>query len=596
MNIAKFEKLSAKLVFTVAAIGLTLFAGAKHGSPTNTPPLLGLALGPRSTEESSLLSTPTPTTYTYLTNWHARGAWIDWTRISFPAGFTFQTSTKQLTEVTLMSYGEIRSSLRGQTLANFSQLPTASYQLPTLLALKPGVSSVGYGLTPSNSLVFVWQDCYANREPTNCVSAEIELFANGETAVRYRGIETRTPAPEVIGDGQDEDWIRATFPDVATNILATGYASWLDDWVGVDEQNGRFQAAVTIPSLPADDSPCHLVCGSYKVNVTSPGTYRFPLEVFDTCEVRTYPTAVPFSIDFDDGYTGDGTSYEIVEVPDTPPLLMMAAPQNQNDNSALHLTTTPTLLTFSRFYMRPIVLVTPDMIPLSTANGTRVAFWCNMVYTGLRYAAEDLYLTFFGSEAEIHDSYVAQTVDVVLIGGGYECGGEFTIYEDDDDPADDPDEPEEPEREDATVFFGETPHYEVTNDCTSTCLTAVTTSGSTAENDEMITVLFADSPSADVYVYMATTESGTDEYDDAFGWTVTVNGAVALQGQASVSDYFGDTGGSAYGISSGAVLLASGHYTKPSDDILRIRLQCSAQNVGDGLKETCVQILVVPTE
>ena len=79
--------------------------------------------------------------------------------------------------------------------------------------------------------------------------------------------------------------------------------------------------------------------------------------------MRTYPTAVPFTVDFDDGYTGGGQSYEIVEVPDRPRLLMGPASQT---------------LTFYRFYMKPNVIVAPARIPLSTANGSRVSLWCNL--------------------------------------------------------------------------------------------------------------------------------------------------------------------------------------------------------------------------
>jgi hypothetical protein len=57
--------------------------------------------------------------------------------------------------------------------------------------------------------------------------------------------------------------------------------------------------------------PIYLACGPYRVNVAAPGTYSFPLEVFETYEVRTYPTAVPFTVDFDDGYTGGGSTYGV---------------------------------------------------------------------------------------------------------------------------------------------------------------------------------------------------------------------------------------------------------------------------------------------
>ena len=127
-------------------------------------------------------------------------------------------------------------------------------------------------------------------------------------------------------------------------------------------------------------------------------------------------------------------------------------------------------------------------------------------------------------------------------------------------------------------------------------LTGVTAHDSTMTNVATTAYGLAEGQSADVFVYMATSESGDDDYDDAVGWTVTANGTVGLQGESSVSEQANAVGGSTYGVASGAVLLASGHFTPPPDDILRFRLQCWAQNVGDGKKETCVQIVVVPRE
>jgi len=613
MNISKFERLSAKLVFAAAVIGLTLFAGAKHGSPTNDPPP---AAAPRvqiqsptpRVESLPLLSSTSTSHFDSITNWHARGAWIDWQRLSFPDGFRFPIGTNFIHEVTLMSYGEIRECLRGPVIASFNQLPATGYQPPTLLSLQPGVSSVAYGLTPSNTLVFAWENACVNRDPTNRIDASIELFASGAIAMRTSSdvqpptfnLQPPVLPPGYCGEGQDDAWVTNALPDDAEAIAVKGYARWLsEDYVGVDEENGRYQAAVTIAALPEDGSPCYLECGSYKVNVTAPGTYRFPLEVFETYEVKTLPTPVPFSIEFDDGFTGAEESFEIVEVPDTPPLLLMAAPQNQNDDSTVNLNLQPQPLHLNpyRFYLQPKVVVRPKRIPLSMAEGAHVSIWCNLCNVTRRFfraASREFYLNFcFPSDAEIIEAEIEEMVEIILENNKGSASGCFCVY---DDVGNQHIEPEEPERTDATVFDGETYHHEVTNDWLCTYLTAVTERGTTAANGEMITVLLPDIPSADVCVYMATTESGRDEYNDAVGWTVTVNGTVALQGQASVSGHVGGAGAATYGITSGAVLLASGHYTKPEDDMLRIRLQCSAQNVGDGLKETCVQILVVPTE
>ena len=537
---------------------------------------------------SNLLCTTTTSDYASLTNWTARGAYCDWQPVTFSDGFQFPVGTNFIDSVMLMAYGEIKSNLHCSTSTS-----DFDFSLPSRVSIEPNVSSVTHGLTPFNSYLFAWHNCCVERCATNRVDASIELFRSGEVAIRTTSDvqpSTYNLQPPILpegyyGHGQDEGWIRATFPGEADNILMMGYESWLtDEWVGDNEQNGRYLARVTISQPPAttNQPPIYLTCGPYRVNVAAPGTYSFPLEVFETYEVRTYPTAVPFTVDFDDGYTGGGQSYEIVEVPDRPRLLMMG-PASQT-------------LTFYRFYMKPNVIVTPARIPLSTANGSRVSLWCNL-RTGAvktyRAVSQELYLAFFGSEAEIHDAFIAERVEIIMQIDQRECGGEFEIYDDD---GDNDDEEEEPEREDDSIFSGEPLHSEVSNDCVNVYLTVVTAHDSTMTNVATTAYGLAEGQSADVFVYMATSESGDDQYDDSVGWTVTANGTVGLQGESSVSEHADAVGGSTYGVTSGAVLLASGHFSPPSDDILRLRLQCWARNVGDGKKETCVQIVVVPRE
>ena len=74
--------------------------------------------------------------------------------------------------------------------------------------------------------------------------------------------------------------------DEADHILALDYENWLlNEFVGINEENGHYMTSVTIAALPADGSPCYLVCGPYRVNVVEPGVYRFPLNVFETYDV-----------------------------------------------------------------------------------------------------------------------------------------------------------------------------------------------------------------------------------------------------------------------------------------------------------------------
>ena len=51
-----------------------------------------------------------------------------------------------------------------------------------------------------------------------------------------------------------------------------------------------------------------------------------------------------------------------------------------------------------------------------------------------------------------------------------------------------------------------------------------------------------------------------------------------------------------YGIKYDPLFLEGAHFAAPSDGRLRLRLMATAQNVGDGLRETCVQIVVFPTD
>ena len=225
-------------------------------------------------------------------------------------------------------------------------------------------------------------------------------------------------------------------------------------------------------------------------------------------------------------------------------------------------------------------------MPLSTANGTRVSFWCNVREGAIktyRAVSRELYLTFFASQAEIHDAFVEDYVEIILELDRRECVGGFYIQDDGFDGDDD-------------IFDGETRYSPGTNDCMGVWLTAVTEWGSTAPAAESTSVELPAGRSADVFVFMATHESGNDQCDDAFGWTVTANGAGGLQGASSVSSYVGEATEEIYGVSKGAALVASGHFAPPAGGTLRLDLQCWAQNVGDEIVGTCVQIVVVPAD
>lgn len=122
----------------------------------------------------------------------------------------------------------------------------------------------------------------------------------------------KEPPKGDLGEGQDETWVRATFPKDADMILAKGYEKWLMEWVGVMVQNGHYKSMVHVEELP--NGPCEISCGPYRVHVTKPGVYSFPLEVLKHYDMKIEPEAT-VHVDYDDGYRGPGKSFDVVTEP-----------------------------------------------------------------------------------------------------------------------------------------------------------------------------------------------------------------------------------------------------------------------------------------
>ena len=590
-------------------------------APTNAAPPVLMASRPRLATSAPPANYHLPTTnYQLITNWTARGAYCDWQRIDFRDGFRFPVGTNFIDGVTLFAYGEVRikrgsgvsplvedGSSASLTSAEDGASPltsspsTFTYSLPSRVSIEPNASSLTHGLTPSNTYLFAWSNCCANRLATNRVDASIELFRSGAVVTTVTPLSTPTPPtytyqPAVPpagfpGHGQDEAWVRATFPDEADAILSQGYTNWLSEtFVGIDAENGHYQAAVTVAALPADGTPSYLVCGPYRVNVVEPGVYRFPLNVFETYEVRTYPTAVPFTVAFDDGYTGEEESYEIVDA--TPrPRLFAASP-------AASPTVRPPVLTAIRpwlagspvcFYLWPKVVVRPSHVSRLQADGTRISFWCNLANVTRRFfrtASSEFYLNFcwpsdaeiIAADEELEDELEAEEeveIEVVYECPQGECSGWLTI--DEWHPVN-PHEP--PQREDASVYSGPAWQTTYTNGSLVCWLTVATTDGSTEAHEGTGAVVLDEGQYAEVSVYMATTEYGGDIYDDEVEWQVLVNGTAAMSGNASVSSgVFGSP-------------LATQRFDPPADGTLRLRLVGRARNVADGLRQSCIRIVV----
>ena len=309
-------------------------------SPTNTPPpmmMMGrsrpmMSPPPQQTDPDNLCSrrpsaislrSIAPSTFTSITAWNKRGAYCDWVHITFPDDFAFPAGTNLLTGVTVMAYGEIRETL------HCSPSPsTFTLSMPARVSLVPDESTFSYGLTASNSFLFSWQNVCVNRDATNRVDASIELFDSGAIAITVTPLSTPTPPTYIyipptppegfVGEGQDDDWLANAFPSQFAAITNGGYNAWLTDHIGHNEPNGRYKLSVTVAALP-DHGPCYLVCGPYKMIVTSPGTYSFPLIDMTEYDLYTCPIDVPLTWEMDDGWDPPEPSY--------PPLFMSPAPR-----------------------------------------------------------------------------------------------------------------------------------------------------------------------------------------------------------------------------------------------------------------------------
>ena len=115
--------------------------------------------------------------------------------------------------------------------------------------------------------------------------------------------------------------------------------------------------------------------------------------------------------------------------------------------------------------------------------------------------------------------------------------------------------------------------------------------------------MMAEGVSAYVAVYMASTEPDSNPaYDDSVSWSITSNGGGSFCGSATVLGQWSALGGAAswdnelYGVEYDPLFLGGQMFAAPSDDVLRLSLTATAQNATDGLRETCVQIVVYPTD
>lgn len=221
-----------------------------------------------------------------------------------------------------------------------------------------------------------------------------------------------------VGEGQNLAWATNAFPEFAENIRTNGYENWLADYIGVNEANGRFQVKVSVMTLP--DGPCYLACGPYRIVVKEPGVYCFPLEYFTRYQVRTCPTAVPLTFEYDDGYRPNPEEDDMGAV--------MAFAPRQNSRS-----TPGDPEPVYEIDIFPQVYIHPNAIPLDQALNQQIDIFCkakNITSRSYTTLWGQILLNFTGpSAAVIQEAEVQAGVLIMIESQGHTCSGMFTITE-----------------------------------------------------------------------------------------------------------------------------------------------------------------------
>ena len=223
-------------------------------------------------------SAPEPTWQTF--GYWNHGIYTGGERVDFAPGWVFPYGSNHLSSVEVMAWGEILSNSR-------SLAPIAS--LGRRLSLLPDVSSFQYGLTPSNTYTFAWNGARDGRISGEPFDGIIEFFRHGDISVTTNGVTE--VCPRILpfphdGFGQDDEWVAANFTN-ATEILAMGYAAWVDAQVGEGLTNGYFKFTATFPADPPET--IQLLVGEYSLAVTNAGDYVFLLEKGVEYEYGTAP-------------------------------------------------------------------------------------------------------------------------------------------------------------------------------------------------------------------------------------------------------------------------------------------------------------------
>ena len=219
-----------------------------------------------------LFSYSCPTNGVVWESWSRRGAFRDWFTLDFPGGWTFPMGTNDLGRVTVFADARIRPDLRA-----------ASAEIAALgqpVSAVPGVSEFWSAATTNGSQVLTWRDFRYGRGAGESVSAQIELFPNGDFSIRSNAVErayARIAPFDWDGDGLANDVDPEPYVNNGDHHGQTAAAkdSVLGE-VGVGLDNGYYFLSATFPADPS--VPTLVAVGTNRMVVVDAGEYLFLLE------------------------------------------------------------------------------------------------------------------------------------------------------------------------------------------------------------------------------------------------------------------------------------------------------------------------------
>ena len=205
-------------------------------------------------------------------SWSRRGAFRDWFTLDFPGGWAFPMGTNDLGRVTVFADARIRPDLRA-----------ASAEIAALgqpVSAVPGVSEFWSAATTNGSQVLTWRDFRYGRGAGESVDAQIELFPNGDFAIRSNAVErayARVVPFDWDGDGlaNDVDPEPCVYNGDYHGQTAAARESVLGQ-VGVGLENGWYFLSATFPEKPV--RPTLVSVGTNRMVVVESGEYLFLLE------------------------------------------------------------------------------------------------------------------------------------------------------------------------------------------------------------------------------------------------------------------------------------------------------------------------------